>query len=230
MKTLYIIPSRMGSKGLPGKNVKLLNGKPLVSYSIEFALDNIKEGDVLCVSTNDELVIEIAKQLGVEIPFKRPNELATDNASTQDVIVHALNFYENKGVFFDAIMLLQPTSPFRIKSDLLEMFSLFDEYTDMVVSVKISKENPFFNLFIENKDGNLEKPFQGNYTRRQDCPSFYTFNGSLYLINSNSVKNKLISEFKVVKKVLMPDNRSIDIDNQLDWNIAEQISKDINLL
>ena len=108
------------------------------------------------------------------------------------------------------------------------MFSLFDKATDMIVSVKISKENPFFNLFLENKDGILEKPFKGNYTRRQDCPKFYTINGSMYLISSNSIKNKLISEFTVIKKVLMPEIRSIDIDNELDWTFAEQLSKDFS--
>jgi N-acylneuraminate cytidylyltransferase len=213
----------MGSKGLPGKNVKILNGKPLVAYSIDFALDNMKEGDQLCISTNDNQVVEIATKMGVDMPFIRPEELATDYASTQDVILHALYFYESIGVSFDAIMLLQPTSPIRINSDLVEMFSMFNEVTDMVVSVKLSKDNPYFNLFMENEEGLLEKPFKGNFLRRQDCPNFYTYNGSMYLINANSIKNNLMSEFRVIRKLVMPEYRSIDIDIQLDWNIVEQI-------
>ena len=147
MRILYLIPSRKGSKSLPGKNTKLLGDKPLILYSIDFALNNMSSDDELCITTNDFEVFEIAKSKGVRIPFIRPEELASDNASTYDVIVHAINYYTGLNKNFDAILLLQPTSPFRSKGDFEQLINSYDENTDMVVSVKIAKENPYFTLF-----------------------------------------------------------------------------------
>jgi CMP-N,N'-diacetyllegionaminic acid synthase len=221
MKLLYLIPARKGSKGLPGKNVKVLGERPLVSYSIEFALKNMKVGDVLCISSNDDEVLSIAKEMGVDIPFKRPEEYATDTASSYDFIIHALTFYENAGYSFDAILLLQPTSPFRDNEDLNNMIAAYTDDLDMVVSVKQSKENPYFNLFEENSEGYLIKSKAGNFSRRQDCPQVLAYNGSMYLINTSSVKKYSFSEFSKIKKVIMPDERSIDIDTYADWKLAE---------
>lgn len=221
MKILYLITARAGSKGLPGKNIKVLGKKPLVVYSIEFALKNMKDGDVLCVSSNDDEVLSIAKKMGVDIPFKRPEEYATDKASSYDVIMHALTFYEKTGYSFDAILLLQPTSPFRDYEDLNNMIAAYTDEIDMVVSVKQSKENPYFNLFEENSSGSLEKCKEGVFTRRQDCPPVFAFNGSMYLINTSSIKKYSIMEFSKIKKIIMPEERSIDIDTLADWNLAE---------
>ncbi len=221
MRILYIIPARAGSKGLPGKNTKLLGGKPLVQYSIEFALRNLKEGDELCVTTNDDDVIAIAQQLGTTVPFRRPEELATDTATSYDVIIHALTFYEKKGKIFDAILLLQPTSPFRVQEDFYNLIEIYDEETEMVVSVKLSKENPYFSLFEEKADGFLQKSKEGNFQRRQDAPTVFAFNGSMYLINVNAIKRSSISGFKNIKKSIMPEERSVDIDTFADWSLAE---------
>src|SRR5215469_16971392 len=117
MRILMIITARAGSKGLPGKNTKMLGGKPLVAYTIEFAQKVKTDNDVICVSTNDDTVIEVAKSYGLDVPFKRPEELASDTAGSYDVILHALNHFEAKGQFFDAVLLLQPTSPFRVVED-----------------------------------------------------------------------------------------------------------------
>lgn len=221
MKTLYLIPARAGSKGLPGKNTKLLGAKPLVQYSIEFALQNLREGDELCITTDDEDVITIANKMEVSIPFRRPEEFATDTASSYDVIKHALEFYENLGICFDVILLLQPTSPFRTQEDFHQLIESYDKDTDMVVSVKNSKENPYFTLFEENSDGYLKKSKESNFQRRQDCPPVYAYNGSMYLINTKSFKTSSLGEFKKIKKIIMPDERSIDIDTFADWNLAE---------
>jgi len=221
MRILYLIPARAGSKGLPGKNTKLLGNKPLVAYSIEFALQNMNDGDVLCVTSNDDEVLAIADKMGVQVPFKRPEELATDTASSYDVIMHALGFYEKAGHNFDAILLLQPTSPFRNRDDFNELIGVYDGQTDMVVSVKQSKENPYFTLFEEDARGFLQKSKEGNFERRQDCPPVYAFNGSMYLINTESVKLSFLNEFKKVKKIIMPEERSVDIDTFADWNLAE---------
>lgn len=221
MKILYLIPARKGSKGLPGKNTKLLRGKPLIDYSIDFALANLKIDDELCISTNDEAVIEIAKSKGISIPFIRPEELADENASSHDVIIHAINHYENFNKTFDAVLLLQPTSPFRIQDDIIRLISEYDENTEMVVSVKLAKENPYFTLFEEDKEGMLVKSKSGDFVRRQDCPTVYAFNGSMYLINTKSIKKNKLNEFNRIKKIIMPEERSVDIDSMTDWALAE---------
>src|SRR5258705_10156292 len=112
MKILSIIPARGGSKGVPGKNIKLLNGKPLLAFTSEIALQSKYLTEVI-VSTEDEQIVEVAKSLGIKVPFIRPTELAQDNTPTIDVIIHALQWYENQNIFFDAVCLLQATSPFR---------------------------------------------------------------------------------------------------------------------
>lgn len=221
MRTLYLIPARAGSKGLPGKNTRLLNGKPLIAYSIEFAIASAAVDDTICISTDDLSIEEIAAGYGIKLPFIRPAELATDTAGSREVILHAINYYEGLGREFDAVLLLQPTSPFRANADKENIFAAFDSDCDMAVSVKASKDNPYFNMFEENENGFLVKSKAGNYTRRQDCPEVYCMNGSLYLIRVSSLKNKKMGEFEHIRKVLMPEERSIDIDTMRDWQIAE---------
>jgi N-acylneuraminate cytidylyltransferase len=228
MRILYLIPARKGSKGLPGKNTKLLGNKPLIEYSIDFALNNLKIQDELCISTNDDVVIEIAKSKGISIPFIRPEELANDNASSHDVIIHAINHYDQFDKTFDAVLLLQPTSPFRIQDDFNNLIKEFSVYTDMVVSVKLAKENPYFTLFEQNGEGFLNKSKLGHFERRQDCPEVYAFNGSMYLINIESIKKSKIAEFKKIKKAIMPEERSVDIDTLADWTLAEFYLKNEN--
>jgi CMP-N,N'-diacetyllegionaminic acid synthase len=221
MRILFLIPARKGSKGLPGKNTRILGTKPLISHSIDFALENMDQNDELCISTNDPEVVEIAKEKGVSISFMRPEELSDDTASSYDVMIHAIHHYENLNQEFDSLLLLQPTSPFRIQEDFMRLKNLYDKNTDMVVSVKQAKENPYFSLFEENSDGNLIKCKSGEYERRQDAPIVYAFNGSMYLINIESLKKTKISEFKKIKKTVMPEQRSVDIDNMADWILAE---------
>jgi CMP-N,N'-diacetyllegionaminic acid synthase len=221
MKILYLIPARAGSKGLPGKNTKVLGDKPLIMHTINFALENIKNGDELCISTNDEMVMEIAKGIGIDIPFVRPNELASDTASTYDVVMHAINYFEKSKKHFDLILLLQPTSPFRNQIDFENLIQSYDDEVEMVVSVKKSKENPYFTLFEENVFGFLDKSKKGNFQRRQDCPDVFAFNGSMYLMKVSALKNSSINDFKKIKKIVMPEERSVDIDTIADWTLAE---------
>ena len=152
MNFLFIIPSRAGSKAIPDKNKKLLNGKPLIAYSIECALTVSNPIDI-CISTNDDDVIEIANQYGIAPPFKRPEELSTDSASAFDVLKHAVSFYQNNGKIIDAIVLLQPTSPLRKEIHLKESLALYKSEIDMVVSVNIASTKLVFN---ENVLGFLE--------------------------------------------------------------------------
>lgn len=222
---IFIIPARKGSKGLPGKNIKILGGKPLICYSIEFAKLVCAKDDTICISTNDEEVIKIANDLGVSTPFLRPDILSSDSANTYQVIFHAIEFYKSIGKIFDTIVLLQPTSPFRLITDFVEMEKLyFSKNPDMVVSVKISKENPYFTLFQDDKNGRLNKFIDdksSNYRQRQDCPPVYTYNGSIYMVNCKSFIGKGDFDFENKLKYVMPDNRSIDIDTQADWVLTE---------
>jgi CMP-N,N'-diacetyllegionaminic acid synthase len=220
MRTLVVIPARSGSKGLPDKNIKVLNGKPLIHYSIEVAQQIFNNEDI-CVSTDSDKYIKVAEKTGLRIPFVRPETLSTDNATTQDVLLHCLDFYEQKGVFYDYILLLQPTSPFREKKHLEDILMVNNEDCDMIVSVKETDSNPYYVLLEENEEGYLKKLMKGEFTRRQDCPKVYEYNGSMYLIRVSSMKEKLISSFTKIKKYEMHSKYSLDIDSEIDFKLAE---------
>ena len=220
MRTLVVIPARSGSKGLPDKNIKVLNGKPLIHYSIEVAQQIFNNEDI-CVSTDSDKYIKVAEKTGLRMPFVRPETLSTDNATTQDVLLHCLDFYEQKGVFYDYILLLQPTSPFREKKHLEDILMENNEDCDMIVSVKETDSNPYYVLLEENEEGYLKKLMKGEFTRRQDCPKVYEYNGSMYLIRVSSMKEKLISSFTKIKKYEMHSKYSLDIDSEIDFKLAE---------
>ena len=220
MRTLVVIPARSGSEGLPNKNIKLLNGKPLIHYSIEVAQQIFSNEDI-CISTDSDKYIKIAEQTGLKVPFVRPETLSTDNATTQDVLLHCLDFYEQKGVSYDYILLLQPTSPFREKKHLEDILIANIEESDMIVSVKETDSNPYYVLLEENEEGYLKKLMKGEFTRRQDCPKVYEYNGSIYLIKVSSLKEKLISSFTKIKKYEMNSKYSLDIDSEIDFKLAE---------
>ena len=124
MKILVIIPARGGSKGIPHKNIKPLNGKPLIYYTIDCARAICDDADI-CVSTDDDEIIQVVEDYGLKVPFKRPAELATDTAGTYEVLLHALNYYEQQGRHYDVVMLLQNTSPFRAAEHVKEAITLY---------------------------------------------------------------------------------------------------------
>jgi|SRR5690625_1684087 len=223
MNPLVVIPARGGSKGIPGKNIKKLSGKPLINYTIEAAREVFKD-KMICVSTDDKSIKETVEQTGLKVPFLRPSELASDKANTQDVMLHALEYYQVQGYQADTIILLQPTSPFRTEEHIEEALRLYTSDIDMVVSVKETSSNPYFVLFEENEEGFLVNSKKGSFTRRQDCPTIYEYNGAIYVINSQSLQNKKISDFEKIKKYLMDELSSIDIDTYLDWNLASYLN------
>ena len=223
MKILYLIPARGGSKGLPNKNIKELNSKPLIHYSIDYARKFVLDDDI-CVSTDSDEIVACVNQINLSVRFKRPDEIATDTSSTNEVIVHALNKLESEGKFYDLLILLQPTSPFRKAVDFKNMLKNWDNNLDLMVSVKEPHDSPYFNIFEENSLGYLEKSKATLGTRRQDVPKVYTYNGSIYIFNVKSLKEKPISSFDKIKKYIMNDPIcSIDIDNHFDWLVAETI-------
>lgn len=222
MKYLVIIPARGGSKGVPGKNIRLLNGKPLIHYTVEAARSLFNDSDI-CVSTDSKEIKDVVEQIGLKVPFIRPKELSQDHSGSHEVIIHALDFYEKEGFNPNAVILLQPTSPLRTAKHIEEAVKLFGPSLDMVVSVKESSSNPYYNLFEEDSSGFLKKSKKGSYVRRQDCPPVWEYNGAIYVINIQSINHKKIYEFERIRKYEMDITSSIDIDTEIDLLIAESI-------
>ncbi|WP_421808357.1 cytidylyltransferase domain-containing protein [Flagellimonas sp.] len=217
---LVVVPARGGSKGVPGKNIRPLNAKPLIQYTIDRARE-IFEDYQICISTDSEEIKRVVEESGLKVPFLRPDYLATDTSGTYEVLLHALEFYKSNGYAPDAIVLLQATSPFRSTSHISQAMSLYNKNLDMVVSVKETSSNPYYVLFEENESGWLEKSKQASFDRRQDCPKVWEYNGSIYVINPDSLKRESHLKFKKVKKYVMDEFSSLDIDTPLDWKIAE---------
>ncbi len=226
MKILTVIPARGGSKGIPHKNIKRLNGKPLIYYTIDCARAICNDEDI-CVSTDDAEIISVVEQYGLKVPFVRPAELASDTAGTYEVLLHALDFYEKQGRHYDVVLLLQNTSPFRSSLHVKEALELYKPEVDMVVSVKEASSNPYYNCFEENDKGFLQiSKGDGLYTRRQDVPKAYEYNGAIYVINPESLKKMPLGKFSKRIKYVMDDIHSVDLDNMIDWIFAEQIIKE----
>lgn len=221
MKKLFLIPARGGSKGLRKKNILELCGKPMINYTIDAAKGAMEKGDELCISTDDSEIIQVLRDNKIEVPFTRPPELASDSAGSEEVIIHAVEWYKGRGIVFDVVVLLQPTSPLRNTDHVKEALDLYTEEIDIVASVKETDSNPYYVLFEEDNDGFLRKSKDGNFTRRQECPNVYEFNGAIYVLNYLSVIKTLKGERKKVKKYLMDKVHSIDVDDIIDFKTAE---------
>jgi N-acylneuraminate cytidylyltransferase len=224
VKILFIIPARGGSKGIPNKNIKELGGKPLIHHSLDYARLFASDEDI-CLTTDSPLISECAMKIGYHVPFIRPNYLATDESGTFEVLQHAVNYYNDKGLDYDIVVLLQPTSPFREKRHLNDALTSYTSDLDMVVSVKETHSNPYYNLFEETEGGFLMiSKGTGDFIRRQDVPPVFEFNGSIYIINTQSLmKANSFKDFKKIKKYIMPPEFSIDLDSMYDWNLAQSM-------
>lgn len=225
MKTLYLIPARGGSKGIPGKNIKPFCGKPLICHSIDHARAAGAKDDDICVTTDSEDIRRVAEEYGLAVPFLRPDCLATDGSGTYEVILHALDWYKAHGKEYDRVVLLQPTSPLRTAEDIKGAEALYTSDIDMVVSVTDAKTNPYYNAFEADADGYLKiSKGEGKYTRRQDAPPVYEYNGAVYVMNVASLRRGPMSGFKRRVPYRMDAERSVDLDTPLDWTIAEAIA------
>ena len=220
MNCLYLIPARGGSKGIPHKNIKELCGKPLIQYSIDIAR-KFTTDDNICVSTDDLEIKKVAESLGLKVPFMRPDELASDTATTSDVIVHALKWYESNGIIYDAVVLLQPTSPLRRIQDIKDCLESYNDSIDMVTTVKRSYVSAV--LCNEDESGYLQMTFGKNGVRRQDANELYEYNGAVYVINAKAVIDKGLAGFTKKKKIVMPEINSLDIDTMTDWYMVESL-------
>jgi len=227
MKPLVVIPARGGSKRLPRKNIKLLNGKPLIHYTIEAARE-VFDDSTICVSTDDAEVKRISEETGLNVPFIRPKKLATDTADSRSVLLHAYEYYkEEKDFDADVTILLQPTSPLRNDTHIIEAIKSYHDGLDMVVSVKETNSNPYFVLYEENESGFLVKSKKGDFIRKQDCPKVWELNGAIYVMNVDSLKNGQPKDFERVVRYEMKPEDSVDVDTELDWKVAESILRPV---
>ena len=224
---LAIIPARGGSKGIPGKNIKKLGGRPLIDWTIKEAQKS-KYIDRLMISTDSEDIAKIGSKLGVEIPFLRPLKYATDNSLGTDVVLHVMDWFKKNDSKYDYFILLQPTSPFRkVKhiDDALEI-TISNRDIDSLVSIQKVDQHPHWMKKI-NQSGYLKeyKKQSISNTNRQNLPDYYINNGSIYI----SKWDVFISDRSFYQKncypYIMDKKFSLDIDTIEDWEYAEFLLK-----
>jgi CMP-N,N'-diacetyllegionaminic acid synthase len=222
MTTIASICARGGSKGVPGKNIRLFAGKPLIVHSIEQALA-CPGIDRVVVSTDAEDIAEVARSAGAWVPFLRPTHLATDSAPKIPVIQHLADEVRKTGVEISRLVDLDATSPLRLLSDIERCLELYDGDTDLVITTFESEKNPYFNMVEAKEDGRIDlvkRPDQP-VTGRQAAPKVYSMNASIYVWRPDALSKGLWGGR--VKMYVMPRERSIDIDSELDFQLAERL-------
>lgn len=224
---LCVIPARGGSKGVPGKNIKPIAGKPLIAYTIEQAQKS-KYIDRVIISTEDKQIADVAKEFNAEVPFIRPEELAADNSSMMDVLAHAIKWMEEEAKFkFDILVLLHVTTPLRTTEDIDNCIKLLvEEGADNVFSVTESYRNPYFNMVEVSKDQKVTLVKEGNFVTRQSAPDVFDMNASIYVWWKDIFKTEKGLFLKKTRIYPMPRERSVDIDEPLDFRIAEMLLRD----
>lgn len=225
-KILAIIPARGGSKGLPGKNIKKLLGKPLIVYAIE-AIKSSKYPVDIVISTDSEEIADVGREHFVETIF-RPDYLATDTSLVKDAILYTIDYLENKGRLYDTMILIEPTSPLREAKDIDDSLDLFfkDEDADCLATYSML-EHPITRLWkIESNLPSIYLKKANPFKRRQDQEYVYYINGLVYVLKINTLKmNNSDSLFMGKQLALITDKKVVDIDNEFDFYIAEQILK-----
>lgn len=224
-KTLFLIPARGGSKGIPGKNIRPFNGKPLICHAIDCARGFAEDADI-CVSTDSEDIRKVAEDYGLEVPFIRPAELASDTAGSHEVMLHALDFYRQRGKDYERLVLLQPTSPLRIREDVEKVIAAWNPGIDMAVAVKKAATNPYTNAYEADGEGflHISKGDGSSTVRRQCAPDVWEYTGAVYAITVASLRNSRMTDFRKTVGVEIPAVRSLDLDTPLDWKIAEVVA------
>jgi len=223
-RILCVIPARGGSKGLPGKNIKKLLGKPLIVYTIEQAKRS-RYIDRIIISTDDQKIAKIARASGAEVPFIRPKRLATDKSSMIDVLLYALDWMERKEKYsFDILVLLQTTAPLRRVEDIDNSIRLlFRQNSDNVFSVSQAHCNPYFNMVEMDKHGRVKPVKKGNFANRQQAPVIFDINGSVYAWWTEILRKKKGLFLKKSQIYIMPRERSVDIDDYFDFEIVKRL-------
>lgn len=223
LPVLGLICARGGSKGVPGKNVKPICGKPLIAWSIEAAKNCPEIADIV-VSTDDAQIATVAKEYGAEVPFMRPPELAQDNTKQIDAIAHALRFLKEQGREYRAIVLLQPTCPLRLPEDITGALALMKrENADTVITVTEEEGvmlSTFYDLDAHN-GATLKFPAPKEGTLRQDYNAIYRRCGVIYVLKPDYVLEHARLYGEKVNAYVIPKRRSYDIDSHFDWELTE---------
>lgn len=217
-RILALIPARGGSKGLPGKNIRLLAGKPLIAWSIEAALASRYLSRVV-VSSEDETILDRARAYGAETPFVRPESLARDDTPGIDVVLHALDALPG----FDWVVLLQPTSPLRTTGDIdASIQRCLESGAPACVSVCEADASPWW-MFSLDGDGRMRSflPPEQRPARRQDLPALYALNGAVYVARVDWLRQTRSFLTEETVAYVMPPERSVDIDTAFDLRLAE---------
>jgi len=228
MKILCSICARAGSKGVKNKNIREIAGKPLIAWTIEQAKES-NLFDHVVISSDSDKIIELAKEYGAEVFFKRDQFLSSDQAGKLDVIKDLLlkseKFYDKK---FDYIIDLDVTSPLRDVEDIINSFNYFLETdSDNLITASLSRRSPYFNM-VEVVDGKVRLVKEGKFLRRQDVPKTYDMNASIYIWKRESLLNHKTIFLDKTALYIMPEERSIDIDSELDYKIVEILLKEKN--
>jgi N-acylneuraminate cytidylyltransferase/CMP-N,N'-diacetyllegionaminic acid synthase len=222
---LALITARGGSKSIPGKNIKLLAGKPLIAWSIE-AAQQASSIDRIIVSTDDEGIAKVALAWGAEVPFFRPSELAQDNSPSIDAILHAIRWLdEHENYRPEYVLLLQPTSPLRSAEDIQNAYQMAQNVqAEALVSVTPVDKHPYWMKTIST-DGRLADFMSADaaYTRRQDLPPVYALNGAIYLARRELLLARSSFFVENTLAYIMPPERSLDIDTPWELYMTEVI-------
>lgn len=219
MTVLALIPARGGSKGIPRKNVRPIAGKPLIAWTIE-AARAARDVDAVVVSTEDGEIAEIARSWGADVPFMRPPELAADDTPGIDPVLHALTMLPA----YDAVLLLQPTSPLRTGADIEGLLALARQQgACSVVSIRETQDHPAW-MYRLGSAGELQPLLPGeDIARRQDLPPVYALNGAMYFAQTAWLRARRGLVGPETIGYPMPTERSVDIDEPLDWRLAEML-------
>lgn len=224
-KRLAIIPARGGSKGIPLKNIYLVNQKPLIYYSIKEALKAKELGmlDTVVVSTDSEKIASIAKEYGADVPFLRPSNMAADNAKSVDLMIHAIDFFRKKGQMYDDVVLLQPTSPLRSCEDICGAINAYEKQSipTLVSCYKEESVSEYNSYYMQNGIGIPRNVDHNKGKRRQELPELFVRNGAIFITNTEFLLEKklVISDNPIL--YIMPKERSINIDTEYDMKLAE---------
>jgi len=221
MKIYAFIFARGGSKGVPDKNIKKMCGKPLIAYSIEIA-QNIDVIEKIFVSTEDENISRIASAYGVDI-IQRPKSLAQDDSSEWLAWQHAVNWLERRDDSFDVFLSLPTTSPLRKKKDVASCLDALDNESDVVIGITKANRSPWFNMVKQDKNKNLQLIIKENEKvhNRQEAPSAFDMTTVAYVTTPKFIKNSKGIFDGDVKGIEIAPERAIDIDSELDFEIAE---------
>lgn len=228
-QVVALIPARAGSKGIPNKNIKIINGKPLIAHSIVFALESL-EIDRVIVSTDSDEIAEIALNYGAEVPFMRPSYLATDTAPMYGTVKHLIDFLSQPRCEYQFLALLQPTSPFRRHADFKAALNQIrnHETIDSVVSLERLPNHLSPEFLMRLEDGFVKPFIQGKLgiSRRQDATPAYTRSGQFYIskISSFSEKNTIYGDRSVP---YVTSHQSVNLDTMDDWDTAVALMKSI---